>query len=129
MVDTQFLSNKEITYREILMIKNIMDLLNNNKKLAISRLKKWTVEEFKEDKRQRVDVISALTDSKIPRNYWSDLKRKLINEGSELHENIVQLKMRAKDGKFRETDALDTNGVLRLIEQLITIEIKDIQIK
>ena len=35
------------------MIKNIMDLLNNNKKLAISRLKKWTVEEFKEDKRQR----------------------------------------------------------------------------
>ena len=30
-----------------------MDLLNNNKKLAISRLKKWTVEEFKEDKRQR----------------------------------------------------------------------------
>ena len=24
-----------------------------------------------------VDVVSALTDSKIPRNYWSDLKRKL----------------------------------------------------
>lgn len=47
-----------------------------------------------------VDVISALTDSKIPRNYWSDLKRKLINEGSELHENIVQLKMKAKDGKI-----------------------------
>ena len=53
ILDTQFLSNKEITYKEILMIKNIMDLLNNNKKLAISRLKKWTVEEFKEDKRQR----------------------------------------------------------------------------
>ena len=53
MLDTQFLSNKEITYKEILMIKNIMDLLNDNKKLAISRLKKWTVEEFTEDKRQR----------------------------------------------------------------------------
>ena len=38
-----------------------------------------------------VDVISALTDSKIPRNYWSDLKRKLLDEGSELHEKIVQL--------------------------------------
>ena len=24
-----------------------------------------------------VDVVSALTDSNIPRNYWSDLKRKL----------------------------------------------------
>ena len=65
-----------------------------------------------------VDIIGALTDSKIPRNYWSDLKRKLIDEGSELHENIVQLKMKAKDGKFRETDTLDTKGVFRLIESV-----------
>ena len=65
-----------------------------------------------------VDVISALTGSNIPRNYWSDLKRKLKSEGSELHENIVQLKMKAKDGKFRETDTLDTKGVLRLIESV-----------
>ena len=62
-----------------------------------------------------VDVISALTDSNIPRNYWSDLKRKLKSEGSELHENIVQLKMKAQDGKMRETDSLDTKGILRLI--------------
>lgn len=40
-----------------------------------------------------VDVISALTDSKIPKRYWSDLKRKLIEEGSQLYENIVQLKI------------------------------------
>ena len=38
-----------------------------------------------------VDVISALTDSKIPKRYWSDLKRKLIDEGSQVYENIVQL--------------------------------------
>lgn len=69
-----------------------------------------------------VDVISALTDSKIPRNYWSDLKRKLIDEGSELHENIVQLKMKAKDGKFRETDTLDTKGILRLIESVPSVK-------
>lgn len=65
-----------------------------------------------------VDVISALTDSKIPRNYWSDLKRKLKQEGSQLHENIVQLKMKAQDGKLRETDTLDTEGVFRLIESV-----------
>lgn len=66
-----------------------------------------------------VDVIGALTESVIPRNYWSDLKRKLIKEeGSQLHENIVQLKMKAKDGKFRETDTLDTEGILRLIESV-----------
>ena len=47
-----------------------------------------------------VDVIGALTDSKIPKRYWSDLKRKLIEEGSQLYENIVQLKMKSqKDGK------------------------------
>ncbi len=53
MLDTQFLSNKEITYEELLMIKNIIDLLNKNKKLALSRLKKWTIEEYIEDKRQK----------------------------------------------------------------------------
>ena len=65
-----------------------------------------------------VDVINALTNAKIPRNYWSDLKRKLSSEGSQLHENIVQLKMKAKDGKLRETDTLDTKGILRLIESV-----------
>ncbi len=43
-----------------------------------------------------IDVISALTNSKIPKRYWSDLKRKLMQEGSQLYENIVQLKMMAK---------------------------------
>ncbi len=66
-----------------------------------------------------VDVISALTDSKIPRNYWSDLKRKLIEEGSELHEKIVQLKLKSnKDGKRYITDTLDTEGIIRLIESV-----------
>ena len=65
-----------------------------------------------------VDVISVLTNSNIPRNYWSDLKRKLKHEGSELHENIVQLKMKAHDGKFRATDVLNTKGILRLIESI-----------
>lgn len=63
-----------------------------------------------------VDVISALTDAKIPRNYWSDLKRRLIDEGSQLYEDIVQLKMKSKkDGKNYLTDTLDTKGILRLI--------------
>ena len=53
MLDTQWLSSNEITYKEIVMIKNVMDILNENKKLTISRLKKWTVEEYKKDKRKR----------------------------------------------------------------------------
>lgn len=65
-----------------------------------------------------VDVIRALTNSNIPKRYWSDLKRRLTEEGSELYENIVRLKLRAQDGKLRETDTLDTKGILRLIESV-----------
>ena len=65
-----------------------------------------------------VDVCGILSDSKIPRNYWSDLKRKLKQEGSQLHEEIVQLKMKAEDGKMRETDVLDTKGILRLVQSI-----------
>lgn len=65
-----------------------------------------------------VDVIGALTDTSIPKRYWSDLKRDLIQEGSQLYEKIVQLKMKAKDGKMRDTDTLDTEGIFRLIESV-----------
>ena len=65
-----------------------------------------------------VDVIGALTNSNIPKRYWSDLKKKLIEEGSQLYENIVKLKMIANDGKMRKTDTLDTKGILRLIESI-----------
>jgi len=66
-----------------------------------------------------VDVISALTDSSNPRNYWNMLKKRLTEEEkSELYTKCVQLKMKAKDGKFRETDTLDTKGIFRLIESV-----------
>ena len=66
-----------------------------------------------------VDVISILTESNIPKRYWTDLKRKLIDEGSQLYENIVQLKMKSsKDGKNYLTDTLDTAGIFRLIESV-----------
>ena len=65
-----------------------------------------------------VDVVKALTGSNIPKRYWSYLKRKLDEEGSQLYANIVRLKMKAQDGKFRETDTLDTKGIFRLIESI-----------
>lgn len=66
-----------------------------------------------------VDVINALSESPTPKRYWTDLKRRLIEEGSQLYEKIVQLKMKSKkDGKNYLTDTLDTKGVLRLIESV-----------
>ena len=55
-----------------------------------------------------IDVIEVLTNSSNPRRYWSDLKIKLQNEGSQLYEKIVQLKMTAPDGKQRLTDVANT---------------------
>ena len=46
-----------------------------------------------------VDVVEALTGSSIPKRYWSDLKRKLSFEGSQLYEKIVQLKSALLDIK------------------------------
>jgi hypothetical protein len=65
-----------------------------------------------------VDIIEVLTESNRPRKYWNDLKKKLIEEGSELSEKIGQLKMKSSDGKFYETDVLDTENVLRLIQSI-----------
>ncbi len=49
-----------------------------------------------------IDVVEILTNSNIPKRYWSDLKNKLKNEGSEVYEKIVRLKMTASDGKRGE---------------------------
>ena len=65
-----------------------------------------------------IDVIAILTDSENPRRYWSDLKRKLNAEGSQLYADIVQLKMRAPDGKLRLTDCLTTEQLFRLIQSI-----------
>ena len=65
-----------------------------------------------------IDVIQVLTGTENPRRYWSDLKRKLKAEGSQLYEKIVQLRMTAEDGKKRLTDVADTAQLLRLIQSI-----------
>lgn len=65
-----------------------------------------------------IDVIEILTGSSIPKRYWSDLKKKLTKEGSQLYENIVQLKFEASDGKMYATDCLETQDLLRLIQSI-----------
>jgi len=65
-----------------------------------------------------IDVIEALTGTYRPRKYWNDLKIRLRKEGSELSENIGQLKMMSSDGKFYQTDVADTTQILRLIQSI-----------
>jgi hypothetical protein len=65
-----------------------------------------------------VDIVAALTGSSIPKRYWSDLKIKLNNEGSEVYEKIVQLKFLASDGKKYATDCLALTDIFRLIQSI-----------
>lgn len=67
-----------------------------------------------------VDIVAVLTDSDYQksRNYWKWLKNKLIQEGSELVSNTNQLKMKANDGKLRDTDVMNTEQILRLIQSV-----------
>lgn len=65
-----------------------------------------------------VDVVSILTDSTVPKRYWSDLKIKLSKEGSEVYEKIVQLKLIASDGKKYNTDCFSSEDLLRLIQSI-----------
>lgn len=66
-----------------------------------------------------IDTCQILTKTKNARRYWSDLKRKLLKEGNnQLYEIIVQLKMLAPNGKLYETDAVNTAGLLRIIQSI-----------
>ena len=65
-----------------------------------------------------IDIVAVLTGSSIPRRYWSDLKIKLKDEGFELYEKIVQLKLPSSDGKFYETDCANTETLLRIVQSI-----------
>ncbi len=65
-----------------------------------------------------IDIIEILTESPRPRKYWNALKTKLLKEGSQLSHDMGQLKMKSSDGKFYETDVLDTKNILRLVQSI-----------
>ena len=63
-------------------------------------------------------IFLTNNDYQKARNYWKWLKNKLTLEGSQLVSNTNQLKLIAHDGKLRQTDVLDTQNILRLIESI-----------
>ncbi len=66
-----------------------------------------------------VDVIAILTDSVNPRDYWFKMKVRVKTEdGLELSTVCRQLKMKANDGKMRETDVAQTEVLLRIIQSI-----------
>jgi len=65
-----------------------------------------------------VDVVEVLTSSPDAGAYWRKLKQRLIEEGSEVVTFCHGLKLEAPDGKMRETDCANTEGMFRIIQSI-----------
>jgi len=66
-----------------------------------------------------VDVVEALTDSNKPRVYWNTMKTRVkSSDGIELSTICRQLKLIAPDGKMRETDCANTEGIFRIVQSI-----------
>jgi len=68
-----------------------------------------------------IDIIAILTDQhdyQRAKTYWTTLKNRLKNEGSEVVTKCDQLKMLAIDEKMRFTDAADVETIFRLVQSV-----------
>ena len=66
-----------------------------------------------------VDIVGELAESEEPRKYWNWLKTKLKKEEDFETSSITrQLKLKAKDGKYRLTDVCDIESMFRIIESV-----------
>lgn len=64
-------------------------------------------------------MVEVLTDSVKPRVYWNAMKSRVKSEGGfQLSTICRQLKLEAPDGKMRETDCADTEGIFRIIQSV-----------
>ena len=118
-------TNTYVCYNDITLVKSVgIETRMEDKKDTITNLFEgneirsvWDSE--KEDYYfSVVDVVRGLSDSQDPSHYWRTLKSRMIREGNETVTNCDTFKMIAKDGKMRNTDVLDTEGIFRLIESV-----------
>lgn len=89
-----------------------MNLINFNEQTI------RTTEENGETWYSVIDVVASLTEAKNPNRYWSDLKRRVGEEGNQVYANIVRLKLIASDGRMRMTDCATRETLLRLIQSI-----------
>ena len=68
-----------------------------------------------------IDIVAVLTeqkDYKKAQSYWTTLKHRLKNEGSEVVTKCDKLKLIANDGKKYQTDVADIETIFRLIQSI-----------
>ena len=100
--------------------------MNKNKKGSLAIFETFRIRRHYDEEKEVwyfsvIDIVAALTDQKdyqTARKYWNKLSERLKLEGSEVVTNCHQLKMKAQDGKMRETDVADVETILRLVQSV-----------
>lgn len=87
ILDTQFLSYAEITYEEINMIKGIIEILEDNRKFVLSRLKKYTVEAW-EKEQEEAKIRSEKILEALKLMFEENMKRKYENSYDDYYAKI-----------------------------------------
>lgn len=92
VLDTQFNSSKYIAYEDIIIAKNIIDLLNQNKELATSKLPKRTVLEYhkaqEDSKKNQEQLLLSLKYMFYKNKNLDDEEIKLILEAEDARNNF-----------------------------------------
>lgn len=63
-------------------------------------------------------MLAESKDYQTARKYWNKLKQRLKEEGNETVTDCHQLKLKAEDGKMRQTDVADTEQLFRIIQSI-----------
>jgi BRO family, N-terminal domain. len=95
-----------------------MILLDNIQKFEDKKIRSLWNEDSQEWYFSIVDVVGALSESPNPQVYWRVLKKRLKDEGNESVTNCNALKMKAADGKMRQTDVANMEQLFRLIQSI-----------
>ena len=65
-----------------------------------------------------IDVVAMLTDSKDAKDYWYRLKKRGLEQGTQLSINCRQLKLLSSDNKYYTTDCANTKSLFRIIQSI-----------
>jgi len=108
--------------------------MKNNNSLAI--FENFKIRRIYDEKTETwffsvIGIVAALTEQtnyNRVKTYWTTLKNRLKNEGSEVVTNCDRLKIIAQDGKMRETDVANVETILRLIQSVLSKKAEPIKL-
>lgn len=76
-----------------------------------------------------IDIVEFLTETTNAPSYWSVLKGRLIeNEGFDPASQIEQLRLQSADNRFRLTDTMNRQSVLRLLQSIPSPKVEPFRI-